>query len=121
MGHEFFFATSYTHTITAPRHIQTCADLFAHALALSPLSWLLACGQARQGLETRTLDFGGFSGIPGFAPIAAVFQIAGWEIGKNYFGVPFDWRLPSPALENTFTQMRELIENVTASTGKKAS
>lgn len=71
----------------------------------------------RKGLETRELDFGGFDGMPGFAGIYIMFLISGWEVGKTIFGVPFDWRMPSPALENTYDQMKELIENVTALNG----
>eukprot|EP00038_Savillea_parva_P007511 m.170672 g.170672 ORF g.170672 m.170672 type:complete len:645 (-) comp13274_c0_seq1:1563-3497(-) len=79
-------------------------------------------GPERQGLETRTLDFGGFQGMPGFAPVSQLLEIAGWEVGTTLFGVPFDWRLPAPALEDTFTQMRALIENVTAmNNGRKVA
>eukprot|EP00037_Helgoeca_nana_P023879 m.248855 g.248855 ORF g.248855 m.248855 type:complete len:683 (+) comp26476_c1_seq6:107-2155(+) len=72
---------------------------------------------ARKGLEVRTVGFGGFDGMPGFVSIYSMFRIAGWEEGKTIFGVPFDWRMPSPALEGTFTEMRTLIENVTALNG----
>mmetsp|Transcript_20058 Transcript_20058/g.52094 ORF Transcript_20058/g.52094 Transcript_20058/m.52094 type:complete len:641 (+) Transcript_20058:265-2187(+) len=73
----------------------------------------------RTGLQTRVLDFGGFGGIPGFQPIYAMFQIGGWEVGKTIFGVPFDWRLPSVSLEDTYTQMVQLIENASAINGGK--
>lgn len=79
-------------------------------------------GPVRQGLETRTLDFGGFGGIPGFQAGTATFQIAGWELGKTLFAVPFDWRMPSPELESMFAEMQQLVENVTAmNNGAKAS
>lgn len=74
---------------------------------------------ARQGEETRLVDFGSFDGMPGLGDIADVFEQVGWETGKNLFGAPFDWRLPSTAQEEFFSSLKQLVERASVTNGGK--
>jgi hypothetical protein len=71
---------------------------------------------SRTGEETRVLDFGGFDGMPSWVGEGLwPYEISGWEAGKTMFAAPFDWRLPSPALDDMYTQLKDLVESVSKS------
>ena len=76
-----------------------------------------AFAPTRKGIETRVNDFGGFTGIPGFEGIVSYYEIGGWELNRTLFGVPFDWRLPSPAIEPLFADMKALVEHASSVNG----
>lgn len=49
----------------------------------------------RRGLQTRTADWGGFTGFTGFDGVVPHFESFGWVVNKTLFGVPYDWRVPA--------------------------
>ncbi|KAK9842078.1 hypothetical protein WJX81_007469 [Elliptochloris bilobata] len=81
------------------------------------------------GVEVRPLDFGGLRGIDsdggdpekGFwAPMVNQLRGAGYVVGQNIFGAPYDWRLaPEDGLGQVhwFADLRALIERAVASAG----
>ena len=101
-----------------------------------------------QGIETRVPGFGTFDAIPAAyryaftdnftqvgvviaavracivavspTPAPAASQL-GWEVGKNLFMAPFDWRVPSFNQTEFHARLQALVEEVHASTGQKVS
>ena len=87
------------------------------------------------GVETRVLDFGGVSGIdylgrsgkygvPGTSYMSGLVQklvAAGYQVGKNLFGAPYDWRSTPTTLENEgyYKNLKTLIEKTRSSTGRR--
>lgn len=50
----------------------------------------------------------------GFDGIIPIYSAFGWELGKNFFGAPFDWRLPGLSQTEFFTKLKALIETAYA-------
>lgn len=66
---------------------------------------------SKKGISTRTVDFGGFSGMQMFPDeIVPGYVDLGWVVGKTLFGAPYDWRVAPCSLEAYFVDLQHLIE-----------
>eukprot|EP00051_Salpingoeca_urceolata_P032527 m.16192 g.16192 ORF g.16192 m.16192 type:complete len:413 (-) comp5175_c0_seq2:79-1317(-) len=71
----------------------------------------------RPEVESRTVDFGGFGGMP-LAQVIALFELQGWVPKKTIFGAPWDWRFTGNGLESYYNDLKALVEQVHNSTGQ---
>ena len=60
------------------------------------------------------MDFGKFTGISGLGFLSGLFEMVGWETGKDLFAAPFDWRVPSVGQDEFFDKLKSLIEQTSA-------
>jgi hypothetical protein len=80
-----------------------------------------------QGVRVRPRDFGGVEGlmyqdtekrIPSYyLPFVKKMEAAGWKRGVDLFGAPYDWRFAQNRIDDHFTQLQQLIEQVYRDTG----
>ena len=56
-------------------------------------------------------DFGGFDGIPGYDPIWKALVAVGFKVKETLFGVPFDWRGPTSAFPDFYTNLTRLVRS----------
>lgn len=66
----------------------------------------------RPGVLYRTPPVGDIAGMAhGFSDFASdVLEPMGWEVGKNLFPAPYDWRIPAAGQESFFASVKTLVE-----------
>eukprot|EP00041_Stephanoeca_diplocostata_P012575 m.210504 g.210504 ORF g.210504 m.210504 type:complete len:456 (+) comp19010_c0_seq2:225-1592(+) len=83
-----------------------------------------------EGETIRPRDFGGVDGMcyldknktlsSFYLQVVQYFTKEGWVVGTNLFGAPYDWRMGGNRYDDYFNDLKELIENATETTGKRA-
>ena len=65
------------------------------------------------GIELALEDFGGVDGLPALAGAVESYQLAGWTLGKDLAGAPYDWRLPVSQQKTSFIKdTKALVERL---------
>lgn len=70
----------------------------------------------RKGEQSAVCCGGGFESFPSFDGVTSFFTQGGWTIGKNLFGMPYDWRYPG-SNSGGLPHLAELIQNASAANG----
>ena len=67
------------------------------------------------GVDIQLQDVGGVDGMPGLVGAVQSYQLAGWTVGKDFGGAPYDWRLPVSQQQAGFiNQTKGLVEQLYA-------